>query len=279
MPTKITREMIQAGVANSSDMNCYPYKVTLGQQIWCLDNGATDLIMWDNAGLCRQKHYYQLQELALRQLGYKFTMHPISAKNARAKAKELLGISSFALRKLAREVWSDLGKLEERVFPQHERPVRVGIVGEIYTILEPEINFNIIRKLQRQGVDVDISVKISDFVRHNWLKKEERLEEQKEARQLLSAEIGGHGLNSIYNTIWYGKQGFDGVLHIMPLSCMPETTVEPVVDYVADKYNIALYRFPIDEGCFEKGFDTRLETFVGMLRRRKRCYSGLTAVR
>lgn len=274
MPPKITREMIEAGVANSSCMICYPYKVTLGQFVWCLDNGATDLIMWDNAGLCRQRHYYQLQELALRQLGYKFTMHSLSAKNARKKAKELLGLSAIGLRKLGKQVWDELHLVEARAFGTHGKAIKVGIVGEIYTILESEINFDIIRRLQRMGVDVDVSVKITDFIRHNWLKKEERLEEQDEARKLLSAEIGGHGFHSIYNTIWYGKHGYDGVIHITPLTCLPETTVESIVDYVAEKYNLPLYRFPIDEGCFEKGFLTRLETFVSMLQRRKRCISG-----
>jgi len=50
---------------------------------------------------------------------------------------------------------------------------------------------------------------------------------------------------------------------------MPESTVEPLVDIVAEKYGIALYRFPIDEASFETGVNTRLETFVSMLKRRK----------
>ncbi|GAJ12943.1 unnamed protein product [marine sediment metagenome] len=51
---------------------------------------------------------------------------------------------------------------------------------------------------------------------------------------------------------------------------MPESTVEVLVDQVAQKYNIAIYRFPIDENNFEAGFNTRLETFVSMLNRKKK---------
>ena len=44
----------------------------------------------------------------------------------------------------------------------------------------------------------------------------------------------GHGFfHSIYNTIWYGKNGFDGIIHLLPLSCMPESTVETIVDQLA----------------------------------------------
>ncbi|MBA7693591.1 hypothetical protein ES703_102177 [subsurface metagenome] len=50
---------------------------------------------------------------------------------------------------------------------------------------------------------------------------------------------------------------------------MPESTVEVLVDQVAQKYNIPMYRFPIDENNFEAGFNTRLETFVSMLKRKR----------
>jgi len=53
-------------------------------------------------------------------------------------------------------------------------------------------------------------------------------------------------------------------------NCMPESTVETLVDHVAEKYNVPLYRFPIDENNFEAGVNTRLETFISMLRRRRK---------
>ena len=95
MPGKISREMIKLGVANSSDMMCFPFKTTLGQQIWALEQGATDLIMWNSCGLCRLKHYYQLQELTLRGLGYKFNMHMITRGNVVKTIKQLGHISYF----------------------------------------------------------------------------------------------------------------------------------------------------------------------------------------
>ena len=51
---------------------------------------------------------------------------------------------------------------------------------------------------------------------------------------------------------------------------MPKSAVETIVDHFAQKYGIPLYRFPIDESAFEVGFDTRLETFVSMLKRKRR---------
>ena len=271
MPAKITKEMVKLGVMNSSDMMCFPYKATLGQHIWCLENGAADLVMWDNQGLCRQKHYFDLQEITLRKLGYKFKMHSFTAENALAKATAITGRSDDYLVSMATDIFNQILNVEQSAyFSKENGSLKVGIIGEIYTILEHDINFDLVRRLQRLDVDVDVSIKISDFIRHNFLGEKEKEEEQEEATKLLTSEIGGHGFDSICNTIWYGKNGFDGVIHLMPLSCMPEVTVEPLVDHVADKYGLPLYRFPIDENNFEAGFQTRLETFISMLRRRKR---------
>ena len=68
MPSKVTPDIIHDGVMNSSDMMCYPYKVTLGQQIWCLEHGATDVIMFDAGRLCRFKCYHHLQAVSYTHL-------------------------------------------------------------------------------------------------------------------------------------------------------------------------------------------------------------------
>ena len=267
MPAKISREMIKLGVANSSDMMCFPYKVTLGQQIWALEQGATDLIMFNSCGLCRMKHYYQLQQLALEVLGYSFKMYEITKKNMKMMIKRLLGISTLKAYSRFRGLYSRIEEIEKAAYRfSDDRKLKIGIVGEIYTILEPDINFDIVRKLQRRGANVHISLTLTDYLKHDT---ERGREEAKESTKLLSQELGGHGIQSICNTIWYARNGYDGVIHLMPLSCMPESTVETLVDHVAEKYRMPLYRFPIDENNFEAGVNTRLETFVSMLRRRK----------
>jgi len=271
-PSKVSQEIIKLGVMNSADMICFPFKVTLGQEIWALEHGATDLIMFSTHGRCRFKHYHQLQEQTLRNLGYQFRMHTLSAKNFIPELIRITGASPPNLIKAMLRVLSQVGEVERKTYDgTRSYPLRIGIVGEIYTITEPDINFDIVRKLQKMGVDVDVSLTLSHFIKKTLkLDYFEKRSEKKEAKQLLSEEIGGHGFDSIYNTIWYGKNRFDGVIHLLPLSCMPESSVEVLVDQVANKYQIPLYRFPLDENNFEAGFNTRLETFISMLRRKKK---------
>lgn len=269
MPTKISRDMIKLGAANSSDFFCFPFKYTLGQEIWCLEQGATDLIFYNSCGLCRLKHYHQIQELTLRELGYKFNMYVVTRKNITKMIGQLGHISRFQAYRRLRKVYSEIKAIEERAYRSLlTRPLKIGIVGEIGTMLEPDINFDIVKKLQRRGVNVHISLTLTDYL--NESTERGGKEDIKEAKALLTQELGGHGFQSIVNTIYFGKNNYDGVIHLLPLSCMPENTVEVIIDYVAGKYNIPLYRFPIDESSFDVGFTTRLDTFLSMLRRRRK---------
>ena len=147
-PSKVSQEIIKLGVMNSSDMICFPYKVTLGQEIWCLEHGATDLIMFNTHGRCRFKHYHQLQELTLKNLGYESRMHTFSTKNF---IPELIGITGASPPRLLKAMLgglSQIGEVEHKIYDgARHYPLRIGIVGEIYTIAEPDINFDIVRKL------------------------------------------------------------------------------------------------------------------------------------
>lgn len=271
MPSKLSQEIIKLGVMNSADMICFPFKATLGQEIWALEHGATDLIMLNTHGRCRFKHYHQLQEQTLRNLGYSFTMHTLSATNFIPVLMRLTGASPVRLTRAILGALSRVREIDRQTYDNNNNSsIKIGIVGELYTMLEPDINFDIVRKLHRMGVAVDMSLTLS-----HWLKKElkldflEKREEKREAKRLLSEPIGGHGFQSIYNTAWYAKHGFDGIIHLLPLSCMPESTVEVVVDQMAAKYGVPIYRFPLDESNFEAGFNTRIETFVSMLKRKR----------
>lgn len=276
MPPKITPDIIKAGVMNSSDMICYPFKVTLGQEVYNLEHGATDLIMFGSYGQCRFKHYGRLQEHTLRRLGYKFTMHHIKGLDFMWKLPRIMGASPPEILLAMAAIPSLAKQVEHRRYDwAYSNSIRIGIVGEFYTMLEEDINFDLVNKLQQMGVAVHVSIKLSDFIR-KWLRLDlfDKRWEKRKARALLGDLIGGHGFHSIYNSLYYARQGFDGIIHVQPLSCMPESTVEPLVNYVAEEYGVPLYRFNFDETGFEAGFNTRLETFVSMLKRRKE--KGLT---
>ena len=95
MELEITPEVIRLGIKYSPNMICYPFKVTLGIFIDGINKGATDLIMYNTCGRCRFRQYYKIQELIMKDLGYKFTMHQIRTKAILYDIKQLNRKNSY----------------------------------------------------------------------------------------------------------------------------------------------------------------------------------------
>ncbi len=276
----ITQKTIKLGVRNSPDMICYPFKVTLGYFIQALEEGVTDLLMFDTGGTlkilgqgkwppCRFRHYHHIQKQILENLGYKFKMHTLN-KNFLFTLKKLNKKNSYY--KIMKNIFKCYKVMQKRekewLLPNPDNKIKIGIVGEIFTVIEPSINYDIVNTLKKLGCNVDVSVTLSSFIKHLFFNFEHR-EERKEARHYLKDNISGHGFHSIYNSIYYAKNNFDAIIHIMPLSCMPETTVQPLLNMISDKYNIPIHPLPIDEDFFQTGHDMRIKSIIRVLERGK----------
>src|SRR4030043_560813 len=271
-PPPITKRTLKLGVKHSADMMCYPFKVTLGNFIEEIDQGANCLIMYDSRGKCRLRHYWMLHELILRNIGHDFRMYPLNLKNLLKLIKQFNPDLSYLniIRKLRRS-WEKLKEIEDSAPYTIKEGVNIGIVGEIYTCLEPAVNLNIEEKLKKFGVNVYNTVRLSDFIKASTRASllEKRIYKKKAARYL-NGPLGGHGFENLYNALFLCNKGIDGIIHLLPLSCMPETTIEPILDKISADFNVPLLRLMVDETNSEVNFDTRIETFAEMIKRRKK---------
>jgi len=271
-PPPISERTIKLGVKHSADMMCYPFKVTLGNFIEEIEQGANCLIMYDSRGKCRLRHYWMLHELILRNIGYDFKMYPLSLKNLIKLIKQLNpDLPYFTIVRKLRQSWKKLKEIEDSSLYPIKEGVNIGIVGEIYTCLEPTVNLNIEKKLKKFGVNACNTVRLSDFIKASTRTSllEKRTYKKKAARYL-NGPLGGHGFDNLYNALLLCEKGFDGIIHLLPLTCMPETTIEPILDKICVDYNVPLLRLMIDETNSEANFDTRIETFAEMIKRRKK---------
>jgi len=271
-PPPITERTIKLGVKHSADMMCYPFKVTLGNFIEEIEQGANCLIMYDSRGKCRLRHYWMLHELILRNIGYDFKMYPLSLKSLLKLIKQFNpNLSYLTIVRQLRQSWKRLIELEDSTLYTIKEGVNIGIVGEIYTCLEPAVNLNIEKKLKIFGVNVCNTVRLSDFIKASTRTSltEKRIYKKKAARYL-NGPLGGHGFENLYNALFLCNKGIDGIIHLLPLSCMPETTVEPILDKICADFNVPLLRLMVDETNSEANFDTRVETFADMIKRRKK---------
>lgn len=152
-------------------------------------------------------------------------------------------------------------------------PIKIGIIGEIYTVIEPFVNLYLEEKLGSLGVEVDRSMTVSGWVKTNIFAKlagfndEKVLEEA--ARPYLKIAIGGHAQQCIGNAVLYSQKGYDGVIQLLPFSCMPEIVASSILPSLSRNENIPSMTLVVDELTGESGYMTRLEAFVDMLERKK----------
>ena len=123
---------------------------------------------------------------------------------------------------------------------QHDQPLlRLGLVGEIYTILEPACNYDIAEQLGRMNVEVYRSVYISDWVNDHLLgglvKPSNRREILTSSRPYLNYFVGGHGRETVGNAVKLARQHYDGIIQIGPLTCMPEIVAQSVLGEVGER--------------------------------------------
>lgn len=261
-------QSIKFGCKHSSDMMCFPFKVNLGNFRDAIDQGANALVMWDSRGQCRLRHYYIIQEYILKNLDYKFEMYPLSISNFFSTLKKLNpSLTSFKIIKTLPKQYKKLKEIDKQEF---KPGINIGIIGEIFTCLEPRINFDIEHKLSELGANSYNTVTVSDFLREALrLDYFSKIGYKKEAEQYLNGPLGGHGFENIYNLLWLKDKKIDGVIHLLPLSCMPETTVEPIINDICERNKVPLLRLTIDETNSKANVDTRVETFVELIKRKK----------
>jgi predicted nucleotide-binding protein (sugar kinase/HSP70/actin superfamily) len=149
--------------------------------------------------------------------------------------------------------------------------LKVGIVGEIYVLLEPASNLEMEETLGNLGVEVERSMFLTGWTRDNtWNDTTERMTVTEAAAPYLPELVGGHGRDTIGNTILYAKRGFDGIIQLAPFTCIPEIVSRTILPRVSRDCDIPVLTFFLDEQTGKAGMSTRLEAFADLLRRKKR---------
>ncbi|MCL6561029.1 MAG: CoA protein activase, partial [Firmicutes bacterium] len=159
-----------------------------------------------------------------------------------------------------------------RAVPQDPTRVvlRVGIVGEIYVLLEPASNLEIEETMGNLGIEVERSMFLTGWTRDNtWNETTEGMTVKDAAAPYLPELVGGHGRDSIGNTILCAKLGFDGMVQLAPFTCIPEIVARTILNRVSKDYDIPVLTFFLDEQTGKAGMTTRLEAFADLLRRKK----------
>ena len=176
--------------------------------------------------------------------------------------------------KIARKWEKELGQI---AIDKSKQPIKILVTGEIYTLIEPFANKNIDFKLMQMGVSFFKRVNVSWWIRHTLteavckgpLKVFNRYNGK--INKYLKHNIGGYAKQTVAEGATCKKDGYDGIIQVLPAGCMPEIVAKSILTRIAAEQNINILNIVFDEMDGEAGLATRLEAFVDMLERRKRC--------
>ncbi len=167
-----------------------------------------------------------------------------------------------------------------------EHPVRVGIVGEYFTIMAPFSNHEIERKLAKMGAEVhrwmDLShtvlippgrrpVRMLRFLRFDIRKFPggiwARYYRPRTARYL-RYDTGSSSVATVALAEEYAAQGFDGIVHVKSFGCTPEMDVIPMLHRLSEDHSVPVLYLSYDTQTSDTGIETRVEAFYDMIEMR-----------
>jgi predicted nucleotide-binding protein (sugar kinase/HSP70/actin superfamily) len=153
----------------------------------------------------------------------------------------------------------------------HSRiPFKIAVVGELYTVMDPHINRGVEQKLGELGAKVTRTSWFSTHIRRSlrWDKNKqgaERLRFLEASKAYLGYDVGAECNISVGEAIWRSREGYEGIVHLMPFACMPETTASGILTQVGKDLDIPILTIILDEQEIEGRIQTLLEAFIDML--------------
>ena len=207
---------------------------------------------WRQVQLVRRDQPWSAVARALRISWHKFQALDVletAARQARPVAANPRQVDAALSRALQRlDQAQTVAKVKEAValgvdritglkVPGRKPRLRIALVGEIYTLLEPFVNLDVEKLLGRHRVLVEKKVQIGDWVKHHLLLAPLQPRQQNQmariAKGYLSGPVGGHGLESVAHALEFARQGVDGILHLLPFTCMPEIVAQSALAQVS----------------------------------------------
>ena len=167
-----------------------------------------------------------------------------------------------AISVLEKEIYQKIREIE---IDRNKKVPRVGIIGEIFTVTDNMVNFDIEKKLGEEGIEVHREMNISYYLKKilfpckDWIM-------QRKIMPYLKSTVGGNGRDAIYEMLGYGEKNFDGIVHLLPFGCMPETTVRPILEKLHKQTGMPFLSLSLDEQVAEAGIATRIEAFVDVVK-------------
>lgn len=152
--------------------------------------------------------------------------------------------------------------------------IKIGIVGEIYVVMEDSINMKMEQLVNSLGAEVERSQYLSQWVTFNmlpkWMNWSHEKKILKKSDDYIPIQIGGHAKHNVGQIIDFSQRGFDGVIHLMPFGCLPELVSQSIIPKINEDFQIPVLTISLDEQTGVANNQTRVEAFLDLVRGKHR---------
>ncbi len=145
--------------------------------------------------------------------------------------------------------------------------LKVGIIGELYTVMEPFANYELEYELASYGISIKryTNAYYLLFQKHKKVKKY-----LKNTKEYIKYRMGADAADNIGRCKYLCKHKYDGIIHIKSSFCTPEIGAMPIISKICSEYNVPVIYFSFDTNTSKVGMKTRCEAFYDMIEMRKK---------
>ena len=209
------------------------------------------------------KYMDEIDEYIRKNIG--FELEKDSFENL--KSKMLISFSKVEnYRELKKLYKYYLKKFHSIKVHKPDNRLKVGIIGELYTIMEPFSNYYLEKNLAKHNIEI----KRFTNVYYLLMKKAKEYKKLKKySKNYFHYSLGADASDNIARCKYLCEKDYDGIIHIKSAFCTPEIGAMSIINKIANKYKKPVLFFTFDLNTSEVGIQTRLEAFYDMLEMRK----------
>ena len=168
-------------------------------------------------------------------------------------------IGIFKLMKMYLKYKNEYKKI---IINKPKKCLKIGLVGELYSLMEPFCSSNIEYKLASYGIEVHRYTTLTYLL---FLKKYNIKRLLKKGKKYLKYHLGADGTESVVISQELAQKKYDGIVHIKSFGCTPEINAMPILEKISNDYNIPIIYFSFDSQDSDVAIETRIEAFYDML--------------
>lgn len=169
----------------------------------------------------------------------------------------------YSLYKTYKKYLKKFHKLKVR---KPDNRLKIGIIGELYTIMEPFSNYYLEKSLAKHHIEIKRFTNVH-YLLFEKAKKAKKY--QKYAQKHFTYNMGADASDNIARCKYLCEKNYDGIIHIKSSFCTPEIGAMPIINKIASIYQKPVLFFSFDSATSQTGIETRLEAFYDMLEMRK----------